>query len=168
MNDEDYMRLAIEEAAKAAKEEEIPVGAIAVLNGKVIAAEHNRMEQLKDATAHAEILLLRKAGTILNDWRMSEVTVYVTKEPCVMCGGAMVNAHLKKVVYGLPDPRSGADTFNLLRNPDLLYHVESIGGILADECRKQFQSFFIRRRNEQKSAKKKNDDFMNKKSNLPL
>lgn len=154
MTDEDYMRLAIAEAEKAALEDEIPVGAVAVCNGEVIAAEHNRMEQLHDATAHAEVLLLRKLGTVLNDWRMSEITIYVTKEPCVMCGGAMVNAHLQKVVYGLRDPRSGADTFNILRNPNLLYQVQSLGGVLEEECKTQFQSFFVRRRNEQKSDKK--------------
>lgn len=154
MSDEDYMRLAIAEAEKAADENEIPVGAVAVFNGKVIAAEHNRMEQLNDATAHAEILLLRKAAAVLGDWRMSEIVIYVTKEPCVMCGGAMVNAHLNKVVYGLRDPRSGADTLELLRNPNLLYQVQSLGGVLEEECKAQFQSFFVRRRNEQKLEKK--------------
>lgn len=153
MDDDFFMRLAIDEARKAAEENEIPVGAIAVLDGKVIAAEHNRMEQLHDATAHAEILLIRKASQVLNDWRLSEVTVYVTKEPCVMCGGAMVNAHLHKVVYGLRDPRSGADTLGLLRNPNLLYQVESYGGILEDICKEQFQAFFKKRRLEQKIEK---------------
>ena len=148
MNDEEFMRLAIAEAESAAGEGEIPVGAVAVLNGEVIASEHNRMEQLHDATAHAEILLLRKSGILLGDWRMSEVTIYVTKEPCVMCGGAMVNAHLRRVVYGLRDPRSGADTFNILRNPALLYQVQSTGGVLEEECKSQFQNFFIRRRKE--------------------
>lgn len=154
MSDEDFMRIAVAEADKAAAENEIPVGAIAVFNGEVIAAEHNRMEQLHDATAHAEILLIRKASSVIGDWRLSDVTVYVTKEPCVMCGGAMVNAHLHKVVYGLRDPRSGADTLGLLRNHNLLYQVESIGGILEDICKSQFQSFFVRRRQEQKNAGK--------------
>ena len=148
MNDETFMNLAIAEAEKAAAENEIPVGAVAVLDGKVIASEHNRMEQLHDATAHAEILLIRKASSIIGDWRLSEVTIYVTKEPCVMCGGAMVNAHLHKIVYGLRDPRSGADTLGLLRNPNLLYQVESTGGILEDKCKEQFQSFFKKRRME--------------------
>ena len=153
MSDEDFMKIAIAEADKAAAENEIPVGAVAVLNGIVIAADHNRMEQLHDATAHAEILLIRKASSIINDWRLSDVTIYVTKEPCVMCGGAMVNAHLHKVVYGLRDPRSGADTLGLLRNPDLLYQVESSGGILEDICKDQFQAFFRKRRQEQKEEK---------------
>ena len=148
MSDEDFMKLAVLEAEKAAAEDEIPVGAVAVLDGKVIASEHNRMEQLHDATAHAEVLLIRKVSSIIGDWRLSDVTIYVTKEPCVMCGGAMVNAHLKKVVYGLRDPRSGADTLNLLRNPALLYQVQSTGGILEEECKKHFQAFFIRRRKE--------------------
>jgi tRNA(adenine34) deaminase len=153
MSDEDFMKIAIAEADKAATENEIPVGAVAVLNGIVIAADHNRMEQLHDATAHAEILLIRKASSIINDWRLSDITIYVTKEPCVMCGGAMVNAHLHKVVYGLRDPRSGADTLGLLRNPDLLYQVESSGGILEDICKDQFQTFFRKRRQEQKEEK---------------
>ena len=148
MNDEMFMELAVAEAEKAAAENEIPVGAIAVLNGEVIASEHNRMEQLHDATAHAEILLIRKVSSIIGDWRLSDVTIYVTKEPCVMCGGAMVNAHLHKVVYGLCDPRSGADTLGLLRNPALLYQVKSQGGILEDICKNQFQTFFRKRRAE--------------------
>ena len=148
MNDEMFMELAIAEAEKAAAENEIPVGAIAVLNGEVIASEHNRMEQLHDATAHAEILLIRKISSIIGDWRLSDITIYVTKEPCVMCGGAMVHAHLHKVVYGLCDPRSGADTLGLLRNPALLYQVESRGGILEDICKNQFQTFFRKRRAE--------------------
>lgn len=153
MSDEEFMTLAIAEADNAAADNEIPVGAVAVLNDIVIAAEHNRMEQLHDATAHAEILLIRKISSIINDWRLSDVTIYVTKEPCVMCGGAMVNAHLHKVVYGLRDPRSGADTLGLLRNPDLLYQVESAGGILENICKEQFQSFFRKRRQEQKEEK---------------
>ena len=106
------------------------------------------MEQLHDATAHAEILLIRKISSIIGDWRLSDITIYVTKEPCVMCGGAMVNAHLHKVVYGLCDPRSGADTLGLLRNPALLYQVESRGGILEDICKNQFRTFFRKRRAE--------------------
>lgn len=157
MTDEDYMKIAIKEAEKAAAENEIPVGAIAVLDNKIIAAEHNRMEQLHDATAHAEILLIRKASEVVGDWRMSDVTIYVTKEPCVMCGGAMVNAHLHKVVYGLRDPRSGADTLGLLRHSDLLYQVESSGGILEDICKEQFQTFFKKRRQEQKNSKTQNE-----------
>ena len=132
MSDEEFMTLAIAEADNAAAENEIPVGAVAVLNDIVIAAEHNRMEQLHDATAHAEILLIRKISSIINDWRLSDVTIYVTKEPCVMCGGAMVNAHLHKVVYGLRDPRSGADTLGLLRNPDLLYQEVLDGKFTLD------------------------------------
>ena len=157
MNDEEYMKLALAEAQKAADENEIPVGAVAVLDNKVIAAEHNRMEQLHDATAHAEILLIRKASEFIGDWRMSDVTIYVTKEPCVMCGGAMVNAHLKRVVYGLRDPRSGADALGLLRNPNLLYQIESTGGIMEEICKTEFQNFFRKRRQEQKIAKKKNE-----------
>lgn len=152
MTDEDFMRAALLEAEQAAAENEIPVGAVAVLDGKIIAAEHNRMEQLHDATAHSEVLLIRKVSSIIGDWRLSDVTVYVTKEPCVMCGGAMVNAHLKKVVYGLRDPRSGADALGLLRNKALLYHVESAGGILENECKEQFKAFFVRRRREQKNG----------------
>lgn len=156
MSDEEYMKLALDEAQKAAGENEIPVGAVAVLDNRVIASEHNRMEQLHDATAHAEILLIRKASEVIGDWRLSDVTVYVTKEPCVMCGGAMVNAHLKKVVYGLRDPRSGADSLGLLRNPNLLYQIESTGGILEEICKTQFQEFFRKRRQEQKTAKEQN------------
>lgn len=152
MTDEDYMRHALLEAAKGAEEGEVPVGAVAVLDGRILAVSHNCMEQMHDATAHAEILLLRKLGSLLGDWRMSDITIYVTKEPCVMCGGAMVNAHLKKVVFGLRDPRSGAETLGLLNNKSLLYQVESAGGILEKECKEQFQLFFKNRRNEKKKV----------------
>ena len=157
MTDIEYMKSALAEAEIAAAENEIPVGAVAVLDGKIIASEHNRMEQLHDATAHAEILLIRKVNSIIGDWRLSEVTLYVTKEPCVMCGGAMVNSHLKRVVYGLCDPRSGADSLGLLRNPNLLYQVESLGGVLEDVCKEQFQSFFKKRRQEQKEKRPRSE-----------
>jgi tRNA(adenine34) deaminase len=157
MTEEDFMRAALAEARIADKENEIPVGAVAVLNGEIIAGEHNRMEQLHDATAHAEVLLIRKVSSIIGDWRLSDVTIYVTKEPCFMCGGAMVNAHLKRVVYGLRDPRSGADALGLLRNPNLLYQIESTGGIMEEICKTEFQNFFRKRRHEQKIAKEKNE-----------
>jgi tRNA(adenine34) deaminase len=152
MNDEMFMELAIAEAEKAAAENEIPVGAIAVLNGEVIASEHNRMEQLHDATAHAEILLIRKVSSIIGDWRLSDITIYVTKEPCAMCAGALVNARVKRLVYGLPDPRSGCcgSALDITGFPGMLWQIPVTGGVLADEAGTLIKEFFKAARRREK------------------
>ena len=148
-SDESYMRAALRLAERAAADGEVPVGAVAVKDGAVIAKAWNQVEMLKDATAHAEILALTAAANAIGDWRMDGVTVYVTKEPCAMCAGAMVNAHLKRVVFALPDPKYGAcgSALNVTAHPGALWHVESAGGILENESKALMQEFFRRVRN---------------------
>ena len=107
LNDEYFMRQALRQAEKAAELGEVPVGAVAVLDNVIIARSGNMVEQLKDATAHAEMLVITQAANHIGDWRLDKVEIFVTKEPCAMCAGAMVNAHLKRVVFALPDPKYG-------------------------------------------------------------
>ena len=151
MNDETFMNLAIAEAEKAAAENEIPVGAVAVLDGKVIASEHNRMEQLHDATAHAETLAIRAACQSLGTWRLSDCELYVTLEPCPMCAGAIVNSRIKRVIYGVKDARGGAmgSVMNLCSYP-LFFKPDVIGGICEEACREVLHSFFEKQRNREK------------------
>ncbi|MGE4564108.1 MAG: nucleoside deaminase [Victivallaceae bacterium] len=140
-----YMQTALEEAELAAGRGEVPVGAVAVKNGRIIGRAGNRVEEKLDATSHAEIELLRQCSAALGDWRMEEVTFYVTKEPCAMCAGAMVNARLKRVVFGLPDPRSGAcgsTGLDVAAFPGMLWRVETEGGVLADEAHELIRRFF--------------------------
>lgn len=149
--DEEYfMTLAIKESLKACEIGEVPVGAVAVMNGKVIAKAYNQIEKLKDATAHAEILLITQVSSFLGDWRLGGVTIYVTKEPCPMCAGAMVNCKLGNLVYGLRDPKYGAagTALNITNFHGTLHKVNVKGGIMEDKCREIFQSFFRNLRKE--------------------
>jgi tRNA(adenine34) deaminase len=151
--DEYYMSLAIKQSIIAAGEGEVPVGAIAVLNGEVIARSHNQIEILKDATAHAEILALTQASSFIGDWRLNEVTLYVTKEPCAMCAGAMVNCKLKKVVFGIKDPKYGAagsTSLDVTNFSGSLHRVEVVAGVMEYECLNIFQEFFREIRNRKK------------------
>lgn len=143
-DDESMMRKALIQAQRAADAGEVPIGAIAVCNGKVIARAYNQVELLKDATAHAEMIVMTQAANALGDWRLEEVTIYVTKEPCAMCAGAMVNSRVKRVVFGLPDPRSGAagGALDVTGFSGMLHQVETCGGVLLAECRKMIQDFF--------------------------
>ena len=149
LNDEYFMRQALRQAEKAAELGEVPVGAVAVLDNVIIARSGNMVEQLKDATAHAEMLVITQAANHIGDWRLDKVEIFVTKEPCAMCAGAMVNAHLKRVVFALPDPKYGAcgSALNVTANPGALWHVESAGGILENESKALMQEFFRRVRN---------------------
>lgn len=149
-DDEHFMRLALREAERAADAGEVPVGAVAVRGGTVLARAHNQVEQLKDATAHAEMIVLTQAAAAVGDWRLDEVTVYVTKEPCAMCAGAMVNARLARVVFGAADPRSGAagSALDITGFSGMLHHVEVTGGVLGDDALAMLQEFFRRRRIE--------------------
>ena len=142
------MRLALKLAEKAAQQGEVPVGAVILHDGKIIARAYNQVEQLHDATAHAEILAITQAEAALNDWRLTECTLYVTKEPCAMCAGAMVNARLGHLVFGCPDPRMGAagSALDITAFPGMLHTVEVTSGLLADEARDLLQQFFRRRR----------------------
>jgi tRNA(adenine34) deaminase len=147
--DEEYMKLALREAREAAERGEVPIGAVAVdETGRVLARAHNQVEMLKDATAHAEMIALTQAAAGIGDWRLNEVTLYVTKEPCMMCAGAMVNCRLGRLVYGCPDPRCGAagSALSLLDVPGMLHRVPCEGGVCAAEALALIQQFFQGRR----------------------
>ncbi|OGV51751.1 MAG: tRNA-specific adenosine deaminase [Lentisphaerae bacterium GWF2_44_16] len=143
-DDEYFMRTALRQAETAAAEGEVPVGAVAVRDGTVIGKAYNQVEKLKDATAHAEILVMTQASASKGNWRLDDVTVYVTKEPCAMCAGAMVNARVKRLVFGMPDPRSGAagSALDITAFPGMLHKVEVCSGVLEEECREIMREFF--------------------------
>lgn len=143
-----YMRLALEEARQAMRANEVPVGAIIVHQGRVIAAAHNQRESLRDPTAHAEMLAITQAAADRNDWRLENCELYVTLEPCPMCAGAILQSRIPRVFYGATDPKAGAvDTlFLLLSDPRLNHRVESRGGIIASECASILTEFFREQR----------------------
>jgi tRNA(adenine34) deaminase len=142
------MKLALSEASLAARDGEVPVGAVALVGGVVVAARHNERERAGDPTAHAEILALRDAATSAGGWRLSDVTLVVTLEPCPMCAGALVAARVRRVVFGATDPRAGAcgTLYNLCADPRLNHEVEVTGGVAAADCRDLLTSFFAERR----------------------
>lgn len=150
MTDDAYMGIALKEALAAADEGEVPVGAVILQGGKIIGKAHNQTELLKDPTAHAEILAITQAAAALQNWRLSECVMYVTKEPCVMCAGALILARMKKVVFGARDPKRGGavSLFNVLNNPQLNHRVEVVEGVLKAECQSILQEFFRSRRKE--------------------
>ncbi len=147
-NDEKLMALAIEQARLAAADGEVPVGAIAVIDGTVIAVAHNRPIALDDPTAHAEMLALREAGRKLHRYRLSGLTMYVTIEPCVMCIGGLVNARVSRIVFGARDDKTGAagSVYDIGRDGRLNHTIEIAGGLLADECAAVMREFFRDRR----------------------
>jgi tRNA(adenine34) deaminase len=142
------MRLAIDEAGLAFSEGEVPVGAVLVVNDDVIAKGHNARENLNDPTAHAEVLVLREGARICDRWRLSDATLYVTKEPCVMCAGTMINARLGKLVYGCMDAKGGGvdSLYKILDDGRLNHRVEVKSGVLGDECALILKRFFEDRR----------------------
>ncbi len=144
----DFMRHALEEARLAAAEGEIPVGAVLVKDGKIIARAHNRRENDHDPTAHAEMLCMREAARILGDWRLRGCTLYVTLEPCPMCAGAMVMSQLGRCVYGAADDRQGCcgSVYDLPGDPALGAATKWQSGVMAAECRKMMSDFFGRKR----------------------
>jgi len=146
--DLEYMRLALEEARSAAAAGEVPVGAVLVREGKVIARAGNRTIRDCDPTSHAEIVALREAAGTLRNYRLAGTTIYVTIEPCSMCAGAIVQARVLRVVYGCDDPKGGAvrSCFEIFSHPRLNHQVEVTAGVLADECAGVIQSFFAERR----------------------
>jgi len=143
-----FMGDALRQAAKAHKAGEVPVGAVIVREGKIIARAFNQVELLKDATAHAEMLALTQAEEIAGDWRLTDCVLYVTKEPCPMCAGAIVHTRVSRVVFGASDPKSGAagSAMNLLQCPALNHRCEITGGVCEVECRALLQIFFARQR----------------------
>jgi len=153
-SDEYFMREALRQAAKAYEREEVPVGAVVVRNGKIIARAFNQVEELKDATAHAEMLALTQAEAAVGDWRLTDCTLYVTKEPCPMCAGAIVHTRLARVVFGASDAKGGAagSALNLLQFPTLNHRCEITSGICGEECAALLKNFFAQQRNEKKSS----------------
>jgi tRNA(adenine34) deaminase len=151
-SDEYFMGEALRQAARAYAAEEVPVGAVIVRAGRIIARAWNQVELLKDATAHAEMLALTQAEGAVGDWRLTDCTLYVTKEPCPMCAGAVVHTRLARVVFGAGDPKGGAagGAMNLLQFPTLNHRCDITGQVLEAECRRLLQSFFAAQRRPQK------------------
>ena len=148
ISDLDAMQAALAEAQKAAAEGEVPIGAIVVYGGEVIARGQNRVLRNVDPTAHAEIIALREAAQALGNYRLNGCTLYVTLEPCAMCAGAMIHARLDRLVYATPDPKAGAcgSVLSVLNHPQLNHQMQVEQGILADEASELLRSFFRERR----------------------
>jgi len=149
MNDKDYIQLAMEEAAAAERAGEVPIGAVVVgADGQVMARSGNRTIRDCDPTAHAEMVVLREASKAAGNYRLSDLTLYATLEPCAMCAGAMIQARMARLVYGADDPRGGAvrSCFAVLEHPALNHHVEVTAGVLAEQCATLMKAFFTVRR----------------------
>lgn len=155
-----YMRMALREAEQAAAEGEVPCGAVIVLNDEVIGKAHNQTECLKDPTAHAEILAITQATQAVGNWRLNGALMYVTKEPCPMCAGALVLARIKKVIWGMSDPvRGGAiSRFQILNTADLNHAVEVETGLMESDCTAVMQEFFKNLRQSSKLRKQEDQD----------
>jgi tRNA(adenine34) deaminase len=149
-DDERFMREALKEALKAFEEKEVPVGAVIVKDGKVIARGHNQVELLKDATAHAELLTITAAENALDNWRLSKTTLYCTLEPCIMCAGAMLLSRIETLVWGAPDIRLGANGswMDIFSYKHPLHTLNIRSGVLADWCQQPLKLFFQKRREE--------------------
>jgi len=145
-----FMGEALRQARKARSAEEVPVGAVIVSGGNIIARAWNQVETLKDATAHAEILAITQAESAIGDWRLTDCDLYVTKEPCPMCAGAIVHVRLRRVIFGCPDPKGGAagSMINLLQMPQLNHRCLITSGVCEGECRQLLQDFFRDRREQ--------------------
>ena len=150
-----YMRMALDEAALAAEEGEVPIGAVVVCDGRVVARAHNRRELDLDPSAHAEFSAMVAASRELERWRLTGCTVYVTLEPCLMCAGLMVNARIDRCVYGAPDPKGGAlgTLYDVSHDERLNHEFEVTSGVLADEAAAQLRDFFRERRRMAKAAR---------------
>lgn len=152
-SDDYFMGEALRQALKARDLDEVPVGAVIVREGRIIARAFNQVEMLKDATAHAEMLALTQAEEITGDWRLMECTLYVTKEPCPMCAGAIVHTRLARVVFGASDAKAGAagSALNLLQFPTLNHRCEITSGVREAECRAILKNFFAEQRQKPES-----------------
>lgn len=146
--DERFMRRAVELAREAEAAGEVPVGALVVRDGEILAEGFNRPISTHDPTAHAEMVALRAAAARIDNYRLPGTTLYVTLEPCAMCAGAMVHARVQRLVYAATDPRAGASgsVFNVVQNPALNHRLEVTPGVLADECAALLRNFFVARR----------------------
>jgi len=149
-SDHYFMGEALRQAARAFAAAETPVGAVIVLQGRIIARAFNQVETLKDATAHAEMLAITQAEEAVGDWRLAGATLYVTKEPCPMCAGAMIHVRLQRVVFGAADPKAGAagSALNLLQFPGLNHRCQITSAVRQAECRELLRAFFAQRRAE--------------------
>ncbi|MBZ9612505.1 tRNA adenosine(34) deaminase TadA [Rheinheimera maricola] len=156
MTDEDWMRHAIVLAGKAELQGEVPVGAVLVKDGALVAEGWNQMISLNDPSAHAEMLAIRAAASTLANYRLPECTLYVTLEPCSMCAGAMVHGRITRLVFGAADAKTGAagSVLNLLQQPQFNHQVDVVSGVLAAECAAQLSGFFQRRRAEHKALRR--------------
>lgn len=145
-----YMGEALRQARRAWEQGEVPIGAVIVHQGRIIARACNQVETLLDATAHAEMLAITQAESVLGDWRLTECDLYVTKEPCCMCAGAMVHVRLRRVIFGCHSPKDGAggSLLNLLAHPKLNHQCDIISGIRHEECAAYLQQFFRERRSQ--------------------
>jgi tRNA(adenine34) deaminase len=153
-SDDYFMGEALRQARRAGAAEEVPVGAVIVREGQIIARAFNQVELLKDATAHAEMLAITQAEEALGDWRLTDCTLYVTKEPCPMCAGAIVHARLARVVFGASDSKAGAagSALNLLQFPTFNHRCQITPGVREPECRTMLQNFFAEQRAKQKTG----------------
>lgn len=154
-SDHYFMGEALRQTARAYEAEEVPVGAVVVRAGRIIARAGNQVELLKDATAHAEMLAITQAEEAVGDWRLNDCTLYVTKEPCPMCAGAIVHVRFKRVVFGVGDPKGGAagGAMNLLQFPTLNHRCEITAGVREEECRQLLLSFFAAQRAKNEAAR---------------
>jgi tRNA(adenine34) deaminase len=148
--DENFMKIAIDQAKIAEENGDVPIGAVIVHKNQIIAKAYNQREQLKDPTAHAEIIALTQAAAALENWHLNGCTMYVTLEPCPMCAGALVLSRMDKLVYGCDDPKTGAvkSLYNIVTDERLNHRLEVTSGVLANECAKQLQDFFQKKRSE--------------------
>lgn len=146
--DEKYMRIALKEAQNAVILDEVPVGAVIVKDGKILAKGHNLREKSNDPTSHAEINAIRKACKKLNSWRLEGATIYVTVEPCSMCAGTLLQCRIARIVYGTTDPKGGAieSSLELFKAKNINHHPEIIGGVLKEECSQLISSYFKSKR----------------------
>jgi tRNA(adenine34) deaminase len=143
-----YMQEAIKEAVKALDDKEVPVGAVIVYKNRIIGRAYNQREMLRDPTAHAEIIALTQAAAWLDSWRLTDTTMYVTLEPCPMCAGALVNARVKRLVYGAKDPKAGAcgTLYNIVDDKKLNHRLEVISGVMEKDCQMLLKEFFKAKR----------------------
>jgi tRNA(adenine34) deaminase len=153
-SDHYFMGEALRQAARAYAAEEVPVGAVIVREGRIIARAYNQVELLKDATAHAEMLTLTQAEQLVGDWRLTDCTLYVTKEPCPMCAGAIVHTRLARVVFGVADPKGGAagSALNLVDFPGLNHRCGITRGVREAECRALLRTFFAEQRDKKSGS----------------
>ena len=153
-SDDYFMSEALRQARRAYASDEVPVGAVIVHEGRIIARAFNQVEVLRDATAHAEMLALTQAQTAMEDWRLNQCSLYVTKEPCPMCAGAIVHTRIKRVIFGLSDPKAGAagTAMNILQFPGLNHRCEITSGVREEESLAMIREFFPHKR----SSKHKN------------